>query len=312
MLSPLVLAVLSGVIPTFAVIALGYGLQKSNFIGRDIWPPIERLAIYVFYPCNLILATWSANLEGTRAGHLATSVILGLVAMIILVLLARPFLKLSGPTYSSVMQSAVRWNIFVFLPVINALFGAPGLSLAAVAVSTLIPLVNLCTITTLSVFGEGQAGLNPKTLIKSLLTNPIFASCLFGLGLNALGLPKPAYLFPAMKMVGDAALPLGLMVAGSGLSFSAAASQPRLVGGLCAVKLIVMPLLMYGAATLLGADPMVRTIALCAGAAPGAAASYVLARQMGGDAPLAAAVVAFTTLGSALTIPFLVALLGGS
>jgi hypothetical protein len=46
---------------------------------------------------------------------------------------------------------------------------------------------------------------------------------------------------------------------------------------------------------------------LC-GAAPGAAASYVLARQMGGDAPLMAGIVAMTTVTSALTIPLFLAL----
>lgn len=41
---------------------------------------------------------------------------------------------------------------------------------------------------------------------------------------------------------------------------------------------------------------------------PGAAASYVLASQMGGDAPLMAGIVAFTTVASLVTIPTLQAL----
>ena len=42
--------------------------------------------------------------------------------------------------------------------------------------------------------------------------------------------------------------------------------------------------------------------------APGSAASYILARQMGGDAPLIAGVIALTTVGSAVVIPILLAL----
>ena len=49
-------------------------------------------------------------------------------------------------------------------------------------------------------------------------------------------------------------------------------------------------------------------IALLCGAGPGAAASYILARQMGGDAPLMAGIVALTTVGSAAGIPILLAL----
>ena len=36
--------------------------------------------------------------------------------------------------------------------------------------------------------------------------------------------------------------------------------------------------------------------------------SYILARQMGGDAPLIAGVIALTTVGSAVVIPILLAL----
>ena len=55
---------------------------------------------------------------------------------------------------------------------------------------------------------------------------------------------------------------------------------------------------------------MAQGLALLAGASPGAAASYVMARQMGGDAPLMAGVVALTTVVSAFTIPILLALFG--
>ena len=59
---------------------------------------------------------------------------------------------------------------------------------------------------------------------------------------------------------------------------------------------------------LFGGDPLSQGVALACGSAPGAAASYVLARQMGGDAPLMAGIVAFTTLASVVTIPLLLLL----
>ena len=55
---------------------------------------------------------------------------------------------------------------------------------------------------------------------------------------------------------------------------------------------------------------MAQGLALLAGASPGAAASYVMARQMGGDAPLMAGVVALTPVVSAFTIPILLVVFG--
>lgn len=46
-----------------------------------------------------------------------------------------------------------------------------------------------------------------------------------------------------------------------------------------------MPPLMWFIAWALGGDSLAQGIALICGAAPGSAASYILARQMGGDAP---------------------------
>ena len=102
--------------------------------------------------------------------------------------------------------------------------------------------------------------------------------------------------------------PLGLIVAGAGLSFAEVARRRITVGGVSVVKLLVMPFLMWGVCRLLGGDQLAQALAMLCGATPGAAASYMLARQMGGDAPLMAGVIALTTVGGAITMPLFLAL----
>ena len=80
------------------------------------------------------------------------------------------------------------------------------------------------------------------------------------------------------------------------------------VAGVSVVKLLVMPFLMWGVCRLLGGDQLAQALAMLCGATPGAAASYMLARQMGGDAPLMAGVIALTTVGGAVTMPILLML----
>ena len=143
-----------------------------------------------------------------------------------------------------------------------------------------------------------------------LAANPVIWSCAIGLSLNLLHVPQPAVLMSALKLLSDAALAVGLIVAGGGLSFTYALSRPVLIGSVSAVKLIALPVLMITLCRLLGGDATAQGIALICGSAPGAAASYVLARQMGGDARLMAGIVAFTTAASLLTIPLLLAAFG--
>jgi predicted permease len=300
--------ILLGVLPVFGLIAIGYGLKTSGFLPLDRWGPIERLAIHVLYPGFLIPSIWGADLSGGSAGAAGLSAIVAVLIVGALTLAAKPFTTLSGPAFTSVFQGTVRWNSFVFLPVIRSVFGEEGLALAAVMLAALIPIVNIICVLVMVRWGEGQAGTSPRAIAVAMVQNPILLSCLTGLALNLLHVPPIVGISDLLKLLGDAALPLGLLIAGAGLSFRDAASRPWTLGLTAAVKVMVMPFLMWELARLFGADAKAQGVALLCGAAPGAAASYVLARQMGGDAPLMAGIIALTTVASAVTIPVLLAL----
>jgi predicted permease len=223
-------------------------------------------------------------------------------------LLAKPFLKIEGPAYTSVFQGVIRWNSFVFLPVIQATFGAEGLALAAVMIASIIPVTNIACVAVLARWGADQRGVSPLALTRAMLANPILVACLTGLALNVLKVPPIPGVSDTLELLGAAALPLGLIVAGAGLSFAEVARRKGTIAAVTFVKLGIMPPLMWGLCFLYGGDQTAQGAALLCGAAPGAAAAYLLARQMGGDAPLMAGIVASTTVGSALTIPILLAL----
>ena len=45
-----------GIVPVFVLIAIGYGLRKSDFLPDATWRPIEKLSIHLLYPGFLIPA----------------------------------------------------------------------------------------------------------------------------------------------------------------------------------------------------------------------------------------------------------------
>jgi predicted permease len=65
---------------------------------------------------------------------------------------------------------------------------------------------------------------------------------------------------------------------------------------------------MWAAANAVGAGPLGAAVAAGLGATPTAAAGYTLAREMGGDAQLMAAIITATTLLSFLTMPLVIGL----
>lgn len=302
-------ALLAGFLPVFSMIALGWGLKAARFLSEDGWKAIERLTYFVFYPAFLIPGIWSADFTGGAAGTVAVATVSGAMLMALAALAAKPVIRASDAAYTSVFQGVIRWNGFVFLPLATSIFGAETVGLAAVALGALIPFINVACVLVLAKWGVGQGG-GWVMVGRSLWINPIIWSCVIGTALNLTGLKPLDLLAAPMAMMGGAAIVLGLMVAGAGLSFRDVARRPLIVAAVSAVKLTVLPLVMAGIALWLGADRTALGVVLLAGSAPGAASSYVLARQMGGDAPLMAGVVAFTTLGALFTMPLILFLFG--
>jgi hypothetical protein len=298
----------AGIVPVFVLIAIGYGLRKSDFLPDATWRPIEKLSINLLYPGFLIPAIWHADISGGGAGAAGAAAVTTVLIISAITLLAKPLIRLEGPAYTSVFQGVIRWNSFVFLPVIQAVYGVDGLALAAVVIAAMIPVTNILCVIVLVRWGADQRAMSPLSLIVAILSNPILIACLVGLALNFARVPRLPGLSDTLELIGAAALPLGLIVAGAGLSFAEVARRRWTVGAVSFVKLVVTPPVMWGLCVLYGGDATAQGIALLCGAAPGAAASYMLARQMGGDAPLMAGVVALTTVGSAASIPILLAL----
>jgi predicted permease len=66
---------------------------------------------------------------------------------------------------------------------------------------------------------------------------------------------------------------------------------------------LISPIAVILAALVLSSDPLLVQVALIFAALPTGAASYTLAREMRGDAPLMAAIITMQTLLSFITLP---------
>ncbi len=215
----------------------------------------------------------------------------------------KPVLRgVSGPSFSSLVQAAVRWNGFVLLAAAPPLFGPEGAALAAIIFAPIVPLVNLISVAALSVYGDGAAP-SPRGFLLRLITNPLILASLAGIAVSLAGGPPEGPIADTLDILARAALATGLLGVGAGLSFAALTASPRLLALATALKLVVMPAVLWGAAALFDLSPLATAVAVAAGATPGAAASYVLAKQLGGDAPLTAGHITATTVLAALAMP---------
>lgn len=296
--------VIAALVPVFAIIALGSALRIVRILDDSGWRAIERLTYFVLFPCFLFGAIAFADFSTAPVGLLAVALAVSMLAMAGYVYFFKPLLDLDGPAFTSLFQGAVRWNSYVALGAIAAVLGQPGLALIAVAVAVMVPLANMLCVIVL-IRHASDRPINPAMLAGQLMQNPLILACLAGIAAQALGITVPGMVATSIDLVGKAALPLGLLAVGASLDFGDLKSRPMPVIAASVLKLAVMPLFLAATAVAVGMKGPAATAALICAAVPGAPSSFILARQLGGDAPLMAGITTVQTVAALLTMPLM-------
>ncbi|WP_422028305.1 AEC family transporter [Pyruvatibacter mobilis] len=306
------LPIIYALIPVFLVIALGACARRIGFPGEEFWPPLDRVTYFILFPALLVHSLVAADFENLPVPNMATALFAGLITMSLVMMALRPLIAgpmgQSGPAFTSMFQGATRWNSFVALAASFALFGNEGLALAAVGIGVLVPTVNvLCVFILMRYAGDEPARL--MALGKLLIRNPMVIACAVGIFLNASGIGLWEPVLAAVDILGRAALALGLLAVGAGLDLSQFTAQRGPIILTTALRLLAMPLFMAGWCWVFDVEGIARMVAIICGAVPGATASYVLARQLGGDAPLMASLITASTVCAMATMPAMIWLL---
>lgn len=302
-------SIISALVPVFGVIFVGWLLRRSRLLPEDSWAPISRLAYLGLSPALLFSSISHADLSNIQLGSFILAAILGFLGMAAITLSLKPFLRIPDPTFTSLFQATCRWNGLLILALGISLFGDQGEILVALIMVVSIPLVNIECVAALSVWGDGAS---PKwdSILYRILTNPLILGSAAGGVVNLADIPMPAMATATIDLLGQAALPLILLSVGAGLNFTAMKARPRLLALSVFVKLMIGPLVFYGVGRAMGIEGVPLTILLLTGASPGAASAYVLAKQLGGDAPYSAGDITASALFCFVTIPFWLWLLG--
>lgn len=289
--------------PLFLLILLGAVLGYGRWPSDSFWPQMERLIYFVLFPAMLVGTLATAEVSQVPVGRLAL-VLLGAMALFGLLLWRlRAWLQLTPAAFTSVFQGAVRFNTYVGVAGAAALHGSLGATTAAVAVALMVPVVNVMCVASFVAAGTlGGASVGKSAM--ALAKNPLILACLAGIGLNLSGVGLPGWSQDTVELLGRAALPLGLVAVGVALRPAALLRVDRGVLATNSVKLLLMPALVLALTWVLQLDPVSRDVALLFAALPTATSAYILARQLGGDAELMAAIITGQTLLAMLTLPF--------
>ena len=283
--------------PIFVILGLGAWLRRIGLLNDAFIEVGSRLVFNVTLPALLFISVSKTRLDATANfaligfGAAATLLVWGASG-----LTARLAVR-AARDRGVVVQGIFRSNMAIIglAYCVNA-YGEPGLAAASLYVGLVTILYNVLSVVSLSASLQSSHGVG--RIIRSVALNPLIIGILLALPVSISGLRLPAVLLQAGEYFAQMTLPLALLCTGAALDFRSLRHDPRDAVLAASGKLVVVPLLFVLAGTALGFRGMELGILLLMSSAPSAAAGYVMVRAMGGNAALAANIVALTTVGS--------------
>lgn len=305
------LIIFESTLPVFILVILGTLLKRWRKIDDGLWLGLEQLGFYVLFPALLFSTLAQADFGGMEAGALAIASLGAVTLMSGAILLAWPLFRKSGvsaASFTTVFQTSTRWNGFMALATAGKLYGSDGLGMLALIMTLIIIPINFYNIAILIWFGGGARDI--RIFLVKIATNPMIVASAVGTLFNLLGLHVYTPVMETVDLLAEASLSLGLIMVGAGLRIHDALRPNGIALLSVALKLLVMPLIMVGGAWAIGVDGQALLVVALGASVPTAMNGYLLAKQMGGDAPLYASIATLQTAASFFTIPLVLAVTG--
>ena len=289
------------VLPNLALMSLGFFMKRRGEANQAF---IDQASNFVFnycLPCLLFFSVVDSDVDYAKQVLLiAAGIIVTFILYIGSELYASRFI--SDPANQGVfVQGVFRSNMAIIgLATVANAYGEIGLSIGAVYMGIVTILFNILAVITLSRVSKSanDTWINRIVLIvKKLATNPLMIALVAAFTYKALSLPPVTGVF---RITGDllaaVALPLALICAGASLDLKSMLSPSGISMQASIGRIIIAPLIAIAVGLGFGLTGIHMGVLFLMAAAPTAAASYVMAKAMGGNDILAANILGFTTV----------------
>lgn len=286
--------------PVLAMAVLG------GLVGRRFDVPVEVLSNLVFnlFAPALVFRTLSTvELSGDTA-RIAGATLLVLAGSAILSMLVSWARRHDATTRATVaLGSSVSNGGNMGLPVALLAFGQFGLEVAVLAF-----VVGGIWANSAGVMLASMAGGSTTGALRAPFTVPALWAAAAALVVNALDLDIPIVVSASASTLGDASIPLMLVVLGLQLRPDIGGEGIGDLAQIATIRLLVGPVLALGAVELLGVQGPAHDTLVVLGAMPTAVFTVVLATQYGARPTLVSRAVILTTVLSVATLTVLISI----
>ncbi|HEX6496793.1 MAG TPA: AEC family transporter [Acidobacteriaceae bacterium] len=290
----------------FAVILSGWIVGYTGYLSRSLSDALIHFAYNIAMPALLIVTIAQEPSRSLFRWRFLVAFGGGSLLCFLLVFGIMSF-RASGTLASRTMHgmTASMTNTgFVALPVLEAIYGPRAVLPAAIATVFVAVVMFPIAVILLEVGQRDADGASTPAMVtlRHVVLNPLVISTLIGMLLSVLGLRMPGPVAAYLGIMADALTPCALFAIGLGLSVGGLRANLGRASLLSAVKLVIMPLVVYGLSLLLGLDPLYTIAAVICAAVPTAKTAYILAGEYRCEEMMVASTVSLTTLASIISL----------
>lgn len=294
------------ILPVFAVILTGWIVGFTGYLSRTLSNALIHFAYNIAMPALLIvtiaqepshsLFRWRFLVAFGGGSLLCFILVFGIMSL-------SASQSLASRTMHGISASMTNTG-FVALPVLEAIYGPHAVLPAAIA-TVFVAVVMFPAAVILLEVGQRDAngaGATPMDTVKHVLLNPMVISTVIGMLLSVLNLHMPTPVTTYLNILADALTPCALFAIDLGLSMDGLRATIGRSSLLTVVKLVIMPLIVYGLSLVLRLDPLYTIAAVICAAVPTAKTAYILAGEYHCEETMVASTVSLTTLASVISL----------
>ncbi len=300
--------IVATIIPIFAVIFLGWLAREKGFMPPEFLGPANRLVYYLAIPAMIFRAISKASLKTEFNIMVIIITLLSILTVFVFVWGIASIKNIKQKYRGTFIQSSFHGNLgYIGFAVSYYFLGSEGFVRASIIGGFVMLLQNTLAVVALQFYSNrvysnsASAKENRLKILVKILNNPVILSAIAGILFSVAEIPIPLVADRILKIISDFALPVALLIIGASLSFGLMRLPVSLVLLTGFVKLVLLPCLgffLYRISGITLHDFLPGLILL---ASPTATVTYVMAKEMKGDADFAVAAISTSTILSAIT-----------
>ncbi|MDO9618592.1 MAG: AEC family transporter [Pseudomonas sp.] len=286
--------------PVFSMLFLGVALKRLGLIDAAFINTASALVFRGTLPTLLFLGIVQADLRTALQPALLVYFVLATLGCFLLAW-GWAILRCPEADRGIYTQGAFRGNNGIIgLALATSMYGDYGLSVGAVLGGVVILSYNTLSAIVLAIYSP-QAKTDAWSLTKNIFSNPLIIGVLAAIPFAVWQIALPVWLLTSGEYFAQMSLPLALICIGGTLTLESLRESSGMALSSSLMKVLWLPLLATLGAWLWGFRDADLAILFLYFASPTAAASFVMAKAVGGNHQLAAAIIVLTTLATVVT-----------